>query len=350
MSKPMAIDLFCGAGGLSEGLSQAGYSVLGAVEIDPLACETYKLNHSRARLWQDDIRKVSGKSMMKKLGIERGELALLAACPPCQGFSSMRTKNGKSGNKDPRNNLIFEVLRLVRSLRPLSVMIENVPGLSGNWRWKKFLRGLKKLSYHITWDVLNVVDYAVPQSRRRLVLLASRIGKPEFAPKARINRTVRDAIGSIRKKHDPLHCYKPNISEKVKELIAKIPKNGGSRISLGSDAQLECHKNTEGFHDVYGRMSWSFPAPTITGGCINPSKGRFLHPSYNRAITLREAASIQTFPTSYKFSLKRGRYAVALLIGNALPPEFIRRQALALERLRINNSNNKTDNNKKTRI
>lgn len=331
--KPCAIDLFCGAGGLSEGLRQAGFNVIGAVEVDSLACRTYSLNHKRVKLWQMDITHVSVAAMMTALKLRAGDLDLLAACPPCQGFSTMRTKNGTRWNRDSRNDLIFDVLRMVRAMRPKSVMLENVPGLAENARFVAFRNGLESLGYCVKWDVLNTVDFAVPQRRRRLVVLASRLAEPEFAPKSATYRTVRQFIGKLtppERSRDPLHNYSIQRSKKVADLIRRIPRNGGSRMALGLKQQLPCHQRLEGFWDVYGRMAWDKPAPTITGGCINPSKGRFLHPRANRAITLREAALLQSFPKTYRFPLDKGRYPVALLIGNALPPEFIRRHAMAL--------------------
>jgi DNA (cytosine-5)-methyltransferase 1 len=333
MRKPKAIDLFCGAGGLSEGLRQAGFNVIGAVELDPLACRTYKLNHKPMKLWEMDITCLSGPAIMKALNLEVGELDLLAACPPCQGFSTMRTKNGTCWNRDSRNDLIFDVLRLIRATKPKCAMLENVPGLAENQRFLVFRKGMESLGYRVKWDVLNAVDFAVPQRRRRLVLLASRLGEPEFASKAPRLRTVREFIGALpppQRSLDPLHNYVVERSEKVKDIIRRIPKDGGSRKALGPTDQLPCHQRLKGFWDVYGRMAWDNPAPTITGGCINPSKGRFLHPRANRAITLREAALLQTFPRTYRFALDQGRYPVALLIGNALPPEFIKRHAMAL--------------------
>jgi DNA (cytosine-5)-methyltransferase 1 len=336
--RPIAVDLFCGAGGVSEGLRRAGFNVLGAVEIDSNACDTYRLNHRKVKLWEVDIRRLQGRDIMKALSLQPGDLSLLAACPPCQGFSTMRTKNGTRRNRDRRNDLIFEVLRIIRSLKPASVMIENVPGLSRDRRYVIFCRQLKSLGYRIEHDILNAVDFNVPQRRRRLVLLASRLGQPKFAPKSRSYPTVRDAIGKLncpQRSGDPLHNYTSRRSDRIQSLISKIPRDGGSRMALGSKNQLPCHKRLNGFKDVYGRMAWDKPAPTITGGCINPSKGRFLHPRANRAITLREAALLQTFPSKYQFPLTSGRYAVALLIGNALPPEFIRHQASALRKMAL---------------
>lgn len=331
--KPIAVDLFSGAGGLSEGLKQAGYRVAGAVELDDAACQIYRLNHPRVRLWNTDIRKLSAKSVMKALRLPRGRLDLLAACPPCQGFSAMRTRNGANRNRDGRNDLIFDVLRFAKKLRPKALMLENVPGLAQNARFRLFRKRLIAMGYEVSWRVLNAVDFGVPQRRKRLVLLAARGAAPAFASRAPRPRTVRGAIGRLKtpaRSRDPLHNYSVERHPKVRALIREIPKDGGSRTARGRTAQLDCHRKHEGFYDVYGRMAWDAPSPTITGGCINPSKGRFLHPSANRAITLREAALLQTFPRTYRFPLEHGRYHVALMIGNALPPEFIRRHALAL--------------------
>lgn len=334
MSKALtAIDLFSGAGGLSEGLRQAGFRVMAAVEVDSLAASTYKLNHPTVELITQDINRVSAADVMRRTKLQRGQLDLLAACPPCQGFSTLRTRNGSKRNRDTQNDLIFAVMKFVRGLRPKTVMIENVPGLGKSVRLHRFRMQLAKLGYKSQVDVLNVSDFGVPQRRRRLVLVASRVGDPEFAKPSRVERTVRDAIGDLPRPNqskDPLHNYRAEHSNAVVERIKLIPKDGGSRSALGIDAQLGCHKRVVGFRDVYGRMAWEKFAPTITGGCINPSKGRFLHPTQNRAISLREAALLQSFPLSYAFDMSSGRYPVALMIGNALPPEFIRRQALSL--------------------
>ena len=341
--KPRAVDLFCGAGGLSEGLRQAGYKVIGAVDRDPLACRTYRLNHKGATTWRVDIRRLSGAALMKALKLKPGELDLLAACPPCQGFSAMRTRNGSRRNRDPRNELISDVLRMVRSIKPASFMLENVPGLASSRRYAAFRRSLEALGYHVNGEILNAIDYAVPQRRRRLVLLASKLGEPGFAPEARRRWTVRHSIGALpppERSADPIHNYEVHRSEKVQSLIRRIPRDGGSRRALGLHNQLRCHKRFHGFNDVYGRMAWDRAAPTITSGCINPSRGRFLHPSAHRAITLREAALLQTFPKGYRFHWDENRYALAALIGNALPPEFIRRHAKALREACLRRVNN----------
>lgn len=329
--KPIAIDLFAGSGGLTEGLRQAGFRVVGAVEIDELAAKSYRMNHPRVALWDDDIRSVKVTEMRKALKLQKGELDLLAGCPPCQGFSSLRTLNGKRDVRDRRNSLTDDFLRFVRGFEPRAVMLENVPGLAERRRFRAFAAVLKKMGYVVNWAVLDAARYGVPQRRRRLILLASKNSKIEFAPKDDSDATVRQAIQGLARpgrNDDPLHRITGKRSERIRELIKLIPKNGGSRSDLPEHLWLECHKKCEGFKDVYGRMRWDAVAPTITGGCLNPSKGRFLHPEQNRPITAREAALLQSFPGDYRFSTDRGLYAVATMIGNALPPEFIRRQAL----------------------
>jgi DNA (cytosine-5)-methyltransferase 1 len=335
--KLTAIDLFSGCGGLTLGLKQAGFNVIGAVEIDSLAVETYRVNHSKVNIWHKDIRKLTGTEILEKLKLKKGELDLLAGCPPCQGFSSMRTRNGKEV-KDARNDLIFDYLRLVKELLPKTVMMENVPALAENRRMKRFKKELEDLGYESNGTplVLNTAHYGVPQRRRRMILVSSRVGKINLPEGTAEKVTVSDAIGGMPRPGetgDPLHDIKEKRTPKVLEMIKLIPKDGGSRSDLPKRLHLECHKKFPGgFKDVYGRMAWKNVSPTITGGCISPSKGRFLHPSQNRAITLREAALLQTFPKDYYFSLKKGRQGVALMIGNALPPEFIKQHAIAIKK------------------
>ena len=183
--------------------------------------------------------------------------------------------------------------------------------------------------------ILNAADYGVPQRRNRLIYVAGLKRPAAFARPARVRRTVRDAIGALPlagASGDAVHDMPEKRSRKVMALIKRIPKNGGSRTDLPMKAQLDCHKRCDGFKDVYGRMAWDEPAPTITSGCSNPSKGRFLHPDQNRAITMREAALLQGFPRSYKFPTTTNKQAIALMIGNALPPEFIRRHAMAIRK------------------
>lgn len=328
-----AIDLFSGCGGLSLGLEAAGFSVIAAVELERKAQETYLLNHPMARLYAQDIRELDPVDVLRDVSIKPGELDLLAGCPPCQGFSRLRTRNQRSSVRDERNNLVVDFLRFVVAMKPKTVMLENVPALAKDTRFVRMRRELHALGYETVVHVLDAADYGVPQRRKRLIMLASNVYTPVLADKAQKRITVRqalDGLGTPSVTRDKLHSLSENRSKEVRELISMIPKNGGSRSDLGPTYQLDCHKRSDGFKDVYGRMSWDDVAPTITSGCHNPSKGRFLHPSENRAITLREAAVLQGFPRNYRFDVSHGKESIALMIGNALPPPFIAAHARAL--------------------
>lgn len=330
-----AIDLFSGCGGLSLGLKEAGFAVTAAVEVDRRAQETYRLNHPKVRLYAQDIRELNPAEVLREVGLKPGELDLLAGCPPCQGFSRLRTRNQRTSVRDERNDLVADFLRFIQVMKPRTVMLENVPALARNARFLKMRRELHALGYESVVQVLDAADYFVPQRRKRLIMLASNVHTPVLADKARKRITVRHALEGLRSprtSRDKLHGLGENRSKQVRELIASIPKNGGSRGDLPAKYQLACHKRSDGFSDVYGRMSWDEVAPTITSGCHNPSKGRFLHPSQNRTITLREAAVLQGFPRSYRFNVNHGKEAIALMIGNALPPPFIAAHAGALKK------------------
>ena len=330
MSRRLAVDLFAGSGGLTVGLKRDGFLVIGAVESDALAVSTYRKNHPRVRILEDDIQTIEPATLADVAHFKVGELDLLAGCPPCQGFSTLRTLNGKLGIDDPQNDLVFEFLRFVRKLKPRSVMMENVPGLYADSRLTAIQDQLSDAGYQSEARILNARDFGVPQRRRRMVLIAFRGSEPVFAKEQKRRRTVRQTIGYMPKPgqgNDPLHDYVVKRSSQVERIIKAIPINGGSRTTLPDKLKLDCHAKVDGFKDVYGRMSWAAQSPTITGGCINPSKGRFLHPEQNRSITLREAALLQGFPRGYHFSLERGRYPAAQMIGNAFPPKFAEHHA-----------------------
>lgn len=335
--KLTAVDLFCGAGGLTVGLRRAGFTVVGAIDVEHLAVHAYRANHPETAVWQGDIRRLDPAEMRRLLGLRRGELDLLAGCPPCQGFSTMRTLNGSHRIADKRNALVMQMARYADEFRPRAVMMENVPGLAKDGRSARLRSSLRKLGYRVTDDTLDTASFGVPQHRRRYVLIALRDGEPTLASREPRIRTVRELIGSLPpagSSGDPLHDHGEHRSVEIQQLIESVPRDGGSRSDLGDEWQLPCHRRTEGFYDVYGRMAWDSPAPTITGGCVNPSKGRFLHPVADRAITLREAALLQTFPPDYRLPLNEisgsGKYSIAELIGNALPPEFVYRHAHVL--------------------
>ena len=211
--KPTAVDLFCGCGGLTVGLKRAGFRVLGAVDVDPLSVKTYKANHRDVTLWEKDIRELDPQELLDTLGLKKGGLDLLAGCPPCQGFSTMRTLNGALMVDDPRNDLLLEFERFVEALRPRAVMMENVPGLADDERFEAFRRKLKNLGYLGEHRILNAADYGVPQRRRRLIYLAGLGVTIPFAGKAAKMKTVEDAIGGLPKagqSGDPVHDMPEN--------------------------------------------------------------------------------------------------------------------------------------------
>jgi DNA (cytosine-5)-methyltransferase 1 len=321
----LSIDIFSGVGGLTEGMHQADFKTQIAFEIDEIASKAYNLNHPHTNVITKDIRDVSIAEIKKILNGKT--VHLLAGCPPCQGFSSMRTLNRVQPVEDERNNLIMEYVRVVKALKPYTIMMENVPGLVNYHLFKKAIVILRKAGYKwIDYKVVNVKNYGVPQSRRRLVLVGSRLGVIEVAKPLDKKKTVRQAIASLplpANSKDPIHKIFPTHTPHVQERIKMTPKDGGSRTDLPKKYLLKCHDAENiGFNDVYGRLRWDDCSTTITGGCLNPSKGRFLHPEQDRCISAREAALLQSFPKNYKFPHDIPQSRLALLIGNALPPNF----------------------------
>jgi DNA (cytosine-5)-methyltransferase 1 len=333
-----AVDLFAGCGGLTAGLKRAGFNVVSAVEIDDLAVSSYSSNHPEVNLLHKNIVEVESKELLPKGG---GSIDLVAGCPPCQGFSRVRRHNRPRAAKDPRNGLIDQFRRIVEELEPAAVFMENVPGIERDRRFLAFIARLEEMGYIVNWDTLELSDYGVPQRRSRVVVLAGNGFEIEMPRRGWKQYTVRDAIGALPSPDESrrrLHKEITQHSEEILERIRAVPKDGGSRRQWPDKFKLKCHGDFDGFKDVYGRMWWDAPAPTVTGGCINASKGRFLHPEQDRAITLLEAALLQSFSRRYRFNLKRGRYAVAEMIGNALPPVFSERVSRRIIRALENRS------------
>lgn len=328
----VAVDLFAGCGALSLGLTRAGFRVAAAVEINPKRAKTYAMNHPRTHVFECDVRTLGGDDILAAAHTERGCLDLVAGCPPCQGFSRIRRRNARAATRDKRNDLVYEFGRLVRQMRPRAIMLENVPGLERDVRFRLLLASLRGAGYKIDWAIVDLQRFGVPQRRRRLVMVGWRGGvRPrilELLPTRR--RTVREAIERLPRIPAAvrgMQFYRVHRSALVRARIERVPSNGGSRKGLPPRLRLKCHQPDNGFKDVYGRLAWDAVAPTITGGCINPSKGRFLHPKQNRALTLLEAARLQGFPIWYKFDVSMGRYPVAEMIGEALPPPFAKTAA-----------------------
>lgn len=336
-----AIDLFSGGGGLTVGLKKAGFKVLAAVELNSIAAETYKANNKKTTLIERDIRHVAGSEILKLTGLQKGQLTMLAGCPPCQSFSTL-TRN--YSNEDSRNSLIKEVLRLVIALEPRMIMIENVPGLMGRGKdyLNEFIKGIEDEGYIVNFDVLQVADYGVPQDRKRFVLLAGRgfeikLPKPirssNSNAKSKRWLTVKDALQGLP---DPVlleqsfldggpQKFSWHVIRKQSELnLARLKhlKPGAPRFDIPDHLRPDCHKgDNKSFSNVYGRMSWDKVSPTITGGCTVLSKGRFGHPEQDRTLSVREAARLQTFPDNFIFKTDYIEHACQI-IGNALPCKF----------------------------
>ena len=333
-----AIDLFAGAGGFSLAAQDAGLDVRLAVEMDNHACQTYRNNFPKNKkgpiLVMDDIRQVDWPKQLKDAGLKPSECSILLGGPPCQGFSTHRIKD--AGVEDPRNSLLWAYFDCLSQIRPTAFLVENVPGLLWSRHsdyLTKFLE-MAKRDYEV-FDpiVVNARDYGVPQNRKRVFILGFRSdfnpgpinwppakshyppnsaevlekGMPAWVPASVVFQKAL-ALGDGNAVHMN-HCAE------LVEAFSKTPKNGGSRRDSGR--VLDCHKDHDGHKDVYGRIKTEEPGPTMTTACINPSKGRFVHPTENHGITARHAARFQTFPDTFEFS--GGLIAAGKQIGNAVP-------------------------------
>jgi len=363
-NKIRAVDLFSGAGGFSLAAKKVGIDVLAAIEFDKDACDTYRNNfignHSTEKLYHEDITKLSPHTVLNDLNLKAGELELLIGGPPCQGYSRHRFKD--QGVDDPRNRLLITYFDFVSAIKPKVFLVENVPGLlwkRHEFHLKKFFSLAKKAGYSVFDPVkVNAKDYGVPQNRQRVFILGIRndlsakgiewppkpthfpIGKgqvPEWktassvfsVPTTEIAKEIEKVIGKESLQAIefgsallPLSVDSNSIhmthKEYMVERFSKTPIHG-SREDSGET--LPCHSNGyKGHKDVYGRIFLNKPGPTMTTGCMNPSKGRFLHPWENHGITIRHAARFQTFPENFKFS--GGLISQARQVGNAVPVEL----------------------------
>jgi DNA (cytosine-5)-methyltransferase 1 len=336
----VVIDLFSGAGGSALGFVQAGFRIAGAVELDPDACRTYE-GLVGVRPLRADLSRLLPERAAELWGVKPGEVDVLIGTPPCQGFTRLRNRAGEG---DPRNDLVLVFLDYVSHFRPRLLFFENVPGLALLPHGKAFLSelraGLSRLGYRLEEKEVDAADYGVPQRRRRLIVVGSRedARTPPFPEPTHGDprslfvssgvrqpwRTVRDAIGHLpslrageRDPSDPMH-QAPRVGERVLRFIAQVPKDGGSRTQVPEQEWLPCHQGHDGHKDTYGRLAWDRPSGVITSGCCNVSKGRFVHPEQDRAITPREAALLQGFPPGAFFY---GSLAsIQRQIGNAVPP------------------------------
>lgn len=329
------IDLFCGIGGLSYGLKCQGMKILAGFDLDYTCQYAYETN-TGGKFYYRDVKTISGDEINKLYSQKKNVIKVLAGCAPCQPFSSYAFKN-KNKDKD-KYNLLYEFGRLVKEIHPDIVTMENVPAIA-SFKLKSvladFVEVLQNEGYNVKYKVVYCPDYGIPQTRKRLVLLASHLGNIDLISPTHKKEnyvTVKDAIGHL----PPLEAGQGCPTDALHRCRALSPLNlqrlkstpyGGSWKDWPADLMLECHKKESGksFGSVYGRMVWEEPSPTMTTLCTGIGNGRFGHPVQNRAISAREAALFQTFPITYKFfpnehevSLtKASRY-----IGNAVPPKL----------------------------
>lgn len=322
-------DFFCGAGGATLGFSQAGIAPTVAVEVDESAAATYRANFPAARLIQGDIRDLP--TTHPDLGAvgDTTRIRLFAGCAPCQPFSGHQQQ---ARHGDPRNGLLMEFLRFVRAFEPELVFVENVAGIARHANthspFDDFVAALSQ-THEVTHATVLSADYGVPQIRRRLVLLASTLGRitiPQPTHGATTHTphsTVRDWIDATPpivagQQHAHIASHRAaNLSAKNLARIRATPE-GGSRRDWPEHLRVDCHKDTPNMHtDTYGRMRWDRPAPALTTRCVSFSNGRYGHPDQDRAISVHEAALLQTFPADYRFVGTIN--SQARQVGNAVP-------------------------------
>ena len=332
--KISAIDLFCGIGGLSYGFKKVGIQIRAGIDIDKSCRYSFKAN-CKSRFINKNISEVKGAELNSLY--KENDTRVLVGCAPCQPFSSYTYQNDKQ--KDHRWQLLYEFTRLIKETKPVIVSMENVPTLL---RFKEapvfydFVDSLKEEGYFVWHNIVYAPDYGIPQKRKRLVLLASKLGDIELLPpthKPDQYVTVKDAIGHLEKinsgdysKKDFIHKAS-RLSDKNLKRIRQSKSGGSWKTDWDDDLKLSCHKSDKGktYGSVYGRMKWNEPSPTMTTFCTGIGNGRFGHPEQDRAISLREAAILQSFPVDYKFAdaaenLKFGN--VSRQIGNAVPPKL----------------------------
>lgn len=321
------IDLFCGAGGLSHGFKRAGMPVVLGVDLDSECQYPFEINND-AKFLCKSVADIGYKDLDEYWA--NSKVRVLAGCAPCQPFSTY--SQGERGTNDDKWSLLKHFLRLVQESTPEIVSMENVPNLARHSVFVEFEEGLKKLGYEVTWKVVYGPDYGLPQTRKRLLLVASKFGKVEFPNpvyEQDTYRTVMDAIGGLSKLKaggqsldDPLHTCSTLSPLNMQRMKASSP--GGTWRDWPDELVAECHKRGMGqrYPSVYGRMTWGNPSPTITTQFFGFGNGRFGHPEQDRALSLREGAILQSFPDDYQFVKPNDPIkikTIGRLIGNAVP-------------------------------
>lgn len=326
-----AVDLFCGIGGLTRGITNEGIEVIAGIDIESSCKFAYEQNNN-ALFINKDIKEISGKDI-EKLYPEDTDIKILMGCAPCQPFSSYSYRYKNNEKTIQKMDLLDYFGQLVIDVKPDVVSMENVPQLRKEKVFINFIKTLESEGYYVFWKIVYAPEYGVPQNRKRLVLLASKLGEIELIEALHDENnypTVRDYIEKLPK----LKSGETNARDKMHRSVRLNDKNlrrikqskpGGTWKDWDDDLQLVCHKKESGksYSSVYGRMEWDKPSPTITTKFFGYGNGRFGHPEQDRAISYREGALLQTFPPTYKFigkDLEQFSYSqLGVQIGNAVP-------------------------------
>ncbi len=324
----VAVDLFCGIGALTCGLRQAGIHVAAGYDIEKSCAYGYESNN-HTPFFEKDVSDLTGEDILTHY--PKNCIKILVGCAPCQPFSTHANKNKKNPEDDDRWSLLDAFGKLVQEVQPEIVSMENVPNIQHHDIFRRFVATLIRENYQIFYHPVYCPDYGIPQTRKRLILIASKFGKPTLIEPTHRGkyRTVKEFIGGLEKinagetsRRDPLH-KSPSMNS---DMLARIrqSKPGGTWLDWDEDLRVACHKSETGhsYKSVYGRMVWDEPSPTITTQFYNYGTGRFGHPEQDRAISLREGALLQTFPHDYQFvaSGEEVHFAkIGRFIGNAVP-------------------------------
>lgn len=326
---PQVIDLFCGVGGLTRGLLDAGLNVIAGFDLDQTCQYTYEHNNG-VPYHLKDINDVAGDELLN-LYDPNENVRILVGCAPCQPFSQMRSKYGEANAQDEKYNLLLEYGRLIRETQPDIISMENVPQIENTTVFNRFLDILNQIGYHLDYKVIYCPDYGIPQTRRRFVLVGSLLGDIRIIEPTNDRHEIhlRDFIGDLPQiaagevdPNDPLH-RSASLSEKnIERIQNSVP--GGTWRDWPVDLRCECHKKDSGktYSSVYGRLTWEQIGPTVTTQFYNYGTGRYGHPEQNRALSLREGAILQTFPADYDFIDPNRKFVfsdIARHIGNAVP-------------------------------
>lgn len=321
-----SVDLFCGAGGLTAGLRASGVEVKAGYDLDSACRYAFEYNNDATFVCKD-VGQVSSDEISG--WYSEGSIRLLAGCAPCQPFSSYN--QGRDTRQDRKWPLLYQFARLIKETRPELVTMENVPDVTKHSVYDDFVQELRALGYQIWSGTVACVEYGLPQQRRRHVLLASMLGEISLIPPTHVDKrvTVREALGQLTPidagmvdPHDPLHRsarLSPINQQRIRQ-----SRPGGSWKDWPEELRAKCHRKESGktYPSVYGRMAWDAPSPTMTTLCYGFGNGRFGHPEQDRAISLREAATLQAFPKDYRFAPPEGKIefrTIGRMIGNAVP-------------------------------